>query len=535
MSSKTKKRKTELEQLKDVANAAANEATTAKKIWTTESKRKVLPTKEIEALEERYVAAKEAAETALKVATKAAIKKKEANEAAALAAFFERIEENAKRNEEEEAEKPINTTVYKTAAQKAFEESFERKEREKEKEAATRKAKRNAERNANETRRQRINNIKRKTNIKRKDIEGFIQNVNALELGLDSEQIAHIITLAVKARVNIDDVITFIKSELTYDTDDTAISFLKFARKRGLDLEAVTKELNKKRIPFDEIVVLLEDIPKEEDLSEAELAYVLDLAHKANVPTDVAIDLYHGASVKTPLTKSQQIKLMRLSYLSGIPINTLLHPTNSWANQLNIKNAENQLNQMKANGKTFAELLHAKREKNLRNLEEAKEKAKTVNRTRLINTLNNKNKTKKIERPTYKSVAAKRKNEVKDTFTELKVNNLPIEDIIIRRQKDFGPITKILRGCFGTSIFGTNKDAPKIKTIYIPVHKDTRKPKGFAIVKYKTHKAAKQALNFMKSPVTKKPMYGNTGHEIKGKDVEASYGEEYFKYEMAND
>ena len=540
MSSKTKKRKlTEVEKLRDLADAAANEATTAKKTWTTESKRKVLPTKDIEALEEKYETAKEAAETARNVATAAAIKKRKANEEAELEAFLERIEENEERNERE-AEKPIkliNTTVYKTAAQKAFEESFERKEKEKAEEAVTRKAKLSAERKERNTRKLRINNIAGKTNVKRKDVETFIQNVNALNLGLDSEQIAHIITLAGKARVDVEDVLTLIDSDLTYDTEEHAISFLKFATKRELDLEAFTKELKKKKIPFDEIVVLLTYFPKREHLSEAELAYVLDLAHKANVSVDVAIDLYHEESVKTPFTRGQQLRLMRLSYLSGVPIDTLLHPTNSWANQQNIKNAENQLNQMKKNGKTFAEFLYVKREKNLRNLEEAKEKAKTkantVNRTRLINTLNNKNKTKKAERPTYKSVAAKRTNEVKDTFTGLKVNNLPITELLIRTKKDIQDIANVLRGCFRGGIFGKKKGTPEIKTVYIPVNKATKYPKGYAFIEYQTHAAAKEALTYLKNPDTKKPTYGKSGPEIKGKDVAPVYGEEFFKY--AND
>lgn len=466
MSSKTKKRKlTEVEKFKDLANAAANEATTAKKTWTTESKRKVLPTKEIEVLKEKYETAKEAAETALKVATEAAIKQRKANEEAALAAALERIEENAERNEEnaEKTTKRINTTVYKTAAQLAFEREFEEKEAAKAAEAMTKKAKRNAERNANETRRRRINNIKSKTNIKRKDVEAFVQTINALNLGLDSEQIAHIITLAGKAKVDVEDVLALIDSDLTYGTEENAITFLKFATKRELDLEAFTKELKKKKIPFDELVVLLEDIPNEEDLSEAELAYVLDLAHKAGVPVDIAIDLYHGEPVKEEFTMSKRIKLMRLAYLTAIPMDRLLYPTNSWANLQNISNAEKHLAKMKANGKTFAEFLDAKREKNLRNLEEARARAKSksVNRTRLINTLNNR--TKKVERPTYKSVAAKRTNEVKDTFTGLKVNNLPITDMLIRTKKDIQTIADVLRGCFRGSIFGKRKGRLKLR------------------------------------------------------------------------
>ena len=542
MSSKIKKEKpTEVEKLKDLANDADNIATTAKKIWTTESKRKVLPIKDIEALEEKYKTAKEAAETAWKVATKTAIKQKKANEEAELAAFLEQMKENAKRNEKE-AEKPIkliNTTVYKTAAQKAFEESFERKEAAKAAEAATRKAKRNAKQNAkrlaNETRRQRINNIKSKTNIKRKDVEGLIQNINALDLGLDTTEIAHIITLAVKARMNIDDVITLIGSDVIYDTDDNAISFLKFVRTRELDLEAFLKELKKTKIPFDEIVRLLEDIPKKEVLSEAELPYVLNLAHKASVPVQIAIDLYHEESLKTPLTMSQRIRLMRVAYLSGISIDTLFHPTNDLENQLNIKNAETELNQMKKNGKVFAEFAYTKRQKNLRNLEEARTRAKTVNRTRLINTVNNRNRTKKAERPTYKSVAAKRTNEVKDTFTGLKVNNLPIKEVLIRSKKDIQDIANILRGCFRGGIFGKKKGIPEIKTVYIPIEKATKYPKGYAFIEYETHAAAKEALDYMKNPDTKKPIYGKTGHEIKGKDVAAAYGEEFFKYAIEND
>ena len=542
MSSKIKKGKpTEVEKLIERANDADNIATTAKKIWTTESKRKVLSTKDIEALEEKYKTAKEAAETALKVATAAAIKKKKANEAAELEAFLERMEENEERNEKE-AEKPIkliNTTVYKTAAQKAFEESFERKEAAKAAEAATRKAKRNAKQNAkrlaNETRRQRINNIKSKTNIKRKDVEGLIQNINALDLGLDTTEIAHIITLAVKARMNVDDVITLIGSDVIYDTDDNAISFLKFVRTRELDLEAFLKELKKTKIPFDEIVRLLEDIPKKEVLSEAELPYVLGLAHKASVPVQIAIDLYHEESLKTPLTMSQRIRLMRVAYLSGISIDTLFHPTNDLENQLNIKNAETELNQMKKNGKVFAEFAYTKRQKNLRNLEEARTRAKTVNRTRLINTVNNRNRTKKAERPTYKSVVARRTNEVKDTFTGLKVNNLPIKEVLIRSKKDIQDIANILRGCFRGGIFGKKKGIPEIKTVYIPIEKATKYPKGYAFIEYETHAAAKEALAYMKNPDTKKPTYGKTDHEIKGKDVAAAYGEEFFKYAIEND
>jgi len=566
MSSKTKKRKlTEVEKLKDLANAAANEATTAKKTWTTESKRKVLPAKEIETLEEKYKRAKEAAETALKVATEAAIRKRKANEEAELAAFLERIEENAERNEEN-AEKPtkrINTTVYKTEAQKAFEESFERKEAAKAAEAATRKAKRNAERNAkriaNETRRHRINNIKSKLNIKRKDVDGFIQNINALELGLDTTEIAHIITLAVKARMNVDDVITLIGSNQTYDTDDNAISFLKFARTRELDLEAFLKELKKTKIPFDEIVRLLEDIPKKEDLSEAELAYVLGLAHKASVPIKIAIDLYHEESLKTPLTKSERIRLMRVAYLSGISIDKLLHPTNNLENQLNIKNAENELNQMKRNGKIFAEFAHAKREKNLRNLEEARtrEKSTTVNRTRLINTLKNHNRTKKVERPTYKSVLARRIEEAADTYESIVVKRLPITDIRInpaKKEKELAPILSKIKGALASNkIFpGKTSPGPQDVRIRVPLQGVTENgisyevPKGYAIVRFifrkagsdsqcdreKNHMYAKGVMEYMDSTTTL-PTYGlpKAGHEIhviQRKDVEPGIGNEYY-------
>jgi len=221
---------------------------------------------------------------------------------------------------------------------------------------------------------------------------------------------------------------------------------------------------------------------------------------------------------------------MRVAYLSGISIDTLFHPTNDLENQLNIKNAETELNQMKKNGKVFAEFAYTKRQKNLRNLEEARTRAKTVNRTRLINTVNNRNRTKKAERPTYKSVVARRTNEVKDTFTGLKVNNLPIKEVLIRSKKDIQDIANILRGCFRGGIFGKKKGIPEIKTVYIPIEKATKYPKGYAFIEYETHAAAKEALAYMKNPDTKKPTYGKTDHEIKGKDVAAAYGEEFFKY-----
>ena len=527
---KKKKKPTKLEQLVEKAEHANADAKTAKRLLA-EARTKASKM-EIESLERKYKNATDAAEHAKSVATAAAIAKKRENNNAALEAALEKIEENRERNEEE-AEKRIAITVpvMKTEVQKAFEKEFEEKEAAKTAAAASRMTKRNAQRIKNETRKLRINNIAGQTSVKRKDVEALLNNVNALELELNSEEIAHIITLAAKAKVDIEDVLALIGSRLVYGSEENAITFLQFAHKQELDLEALIREFEKKKIPFEVVAALVDDIPKNRSLSEAEIVYVLDLAHIADVPVDVALDLYDEESVKTPLTKNQRIKLMRLAYLSGVGIETLLHPTNSWTNEQNISNAEDLLKQMKKNGKTFAQFMHEKRGKNMRNMEEAKARANArviANRTKLINTL--KNKTEKVERPTYKSVAAKRIDEVKDTYTGLKVNNLPIKDIVIHSKKDLNAIADILRGCFRSGIFGKKKGIPEIKTVYIPLEKGSKFPKGYAFIIYQTHEGAKRAFDHMKNPETKKPTFGKTGYEIKGKDVAPAYGEEFFKY-----
>ena len=288
--------------------------------------------------------------------------------------------------------------------------------------------------------------------------------------------------------MDIEDVLVLIGSRLVYGSEENAITFLQFAHKQELDLEALIREFEKKKIPFEDIVVLLQDIPRQRSLSEAEIVYILNLAHMADVPVIIALDLFDEESIKAPLTKNQRIHLMQLAYLSRIPIKSLLNPINTLVHQENISNAEDQLRQIKENGKTFRQFIYEKLEKTIRNLEEGRARTKAnrnakaaENRTKLINTLNNENKTKKVKRPTYKSVAARRVEEVKDTYTGIRVTNLPITDIEIKNPyTDLEDIIRTIKGCFGMNIFGRGAgvDRPKMKDVdvYIPLTKDKQYP-----------------------------------------------------------
>ena len=541
--SETKKKKlTKLERLLQEVEDADRIMRTAKQTLTEQTK-KGISKMELAEFKKAFENAKKESEHITSVATAARIAQRKANEKAALKLALSRIEENRERNEEEATKKTKRpTSVIKTEEQKALEREFEEKEAEKANTRAKLKAILNAERIKHETRKLRINAIASKTRVKRKNVEGLLNNVNALELELDPEETAHIMTLAHEARVDVKDVLALIGSRLVYGSEKNAIAFLKFVQKQELDIEALIKELEKKKIPFEDIVVLLQNIPRQRNLSEAEIVYVLNLAHMADVPVIIALDLFDEESIKAPLTKNQRIHLMRVAYLSRTPIKSLLNPINTLIHQENISNAEDQLRQIKENGKTFRQFIYEKLEKTIRNLEEGRVRTKAnrnakaaENRTKLINTLNNENKTRKVERPTYKSIAARRVEEVKDTYTGLKVNNLPIKELLIRTKKDIQDIADVLRGCFRGGIFGKKKGTPEIKTIYIPVNKATQNPKGYAFIEYQTHDAAKEALDYMKNPDTKKPTYGATGIEIKGKDVAPSYGEEFFKYAIEDD
>jgi hypothetical protein len=541
-----KKKQTDTEKLIYNAHAANEAATTARKKWQAESARKALPTKEIEELEQAYREATSIAVSTRKMATEAAIAQRKINEEAEEKAARKRIKENKERNAKEAGKttKPVDATYIKGEALEAFEKEFLAKEAERKATQASRKAlgqaKLNAQREANETRRRRINNIKGKTNIKRKNVEALVKNINAMGIDFNSESIAHIISIAAKAKVAIEDVLMLIESSLVYDTQENAISFLSSVAHLELDLETFLEELEIKKIPFAELTDLLEHMTNN-NLSEAETAYVLKLAHTASVPADIATDMYHTEPVRKPFTMQKRLRLMRLAYLTELSIHDLVHPRNSREKDDMIKNAEQRLYELEKEKKPFSEFMEQQKKalQNLKNKERAK--STIVNRSRFINMLNNNSnnnsgrRTKKVERGTYKSVAARRIEEVKGTYTGLKVNHLPIEDILIRTKKDIQDIADVLRGCFRGGIFGKKKGTPEIKTIYIPIDKATKKPKGYAFVEYQTHEAAKEALDYMKNPDTKKPTYGKTGHEIMGKDVAPAYGEEYFKYAREDD
>jgi len=539
-----KKKETELERLNRKVDQADQNVKIAFEILSKaidKFRKGELSSEDLEPLEQKYEKAKEVAEDVKRSATVAAIAKRKANENAALEAALERIEENRERNEEEaEKRTAIVVPTMKTEAQKAFEKEFEEKEAAKTAAKASRMTKRNAERMKQETRKLRVNNIAGHTSVKRKNVEALLNNVNAQGLELNSDLIAHIITLAHKANVNVEEVLLFQKSKLVYDSEEEAIAFLKLVQNLDLHLETFLSLIERKKIPFTKLVTMLKNVPTNY-LSEAEVVHVLELAYMAGVPVFIAIDLFEEEGGRS-LTNTQKVNLMRLAYLSTIPMKKLFHhffdtngPFNDWSNELSLTDALNQLKQMKKDKKTFVQIIEEREEqeeKARRNMEALLKlkKSPVVNRTMLINTIN---KTKKAERPTYKSVAAKRIDEVKDTYTGLKVNNLPIKDIVIHSKKDLNAIADILRGCFRSGIFGKKKGIPEIKTVYIPLEKGFKFPKGYAFIVYQTHEGAKRALDHMKNPETKKPTFGKTGYEIKGKDVAPAYGEEFFKY--AND
>ena len=548
-----KKKQTQAHILADAAEAARRDLAAAKAKLMAERKRYGVTTEDIDKLEGDLKEKEDAVTQAEEDAIAAAIAQKKENEEALrqeglakIKAIRDRIAKN-----EEKAEKEESVFTNSSLANKAF-ASFAAKEAAKKVEAENRKARGQAllkaEQNARQTKK-RIKNIAEKTHVKKGNIESLLRNLNNAEITLNSEEhseeISHIITLAASAGVSVQDVLALIGSNYTYDSEEKAISFLKLLDALELDVESFLHEIDTKGLSFDELLELLEEIPKK-GLSEAETAYVLYLAHRAGVPVYIAIELYHEEPVRDPFTMTKRIHLMRLSYLSSVSIHTLL-TTNKphWGNMSNVSNAENQLNQMKKNGKTFQQFLYNKREKEIRNMEEALlKRTKTAKRA---NNNNNKSKSKsknknthtKKSGRTYASIAAtakRRIEEVEDTYTEIFVRNLPIADIAIRDPtKDLAGIIKKLKGCFGTNIFGRGKDMPKMNDLTVKIGLTTEKgekvayPDGNAFIAFPKHEHAKMVIDYMKNPDTKKPTFGPTGPIIKGSDVEPKYGKRLSK------
>ena len=545
-----KKKPTKAHILADAAEAARRDVVAAKAKLVAERKRYGVTEEDIDKLEQRLTDLQDAVKQAEQEAIAAAIAQKEANEEAHLKEDEERIKEIEKRIADNAAKGTKEESVFTNSrlANKAY-ASFAAAEAAASAAAANRKARgqatKKAERNAFQ-RAKRIKNISRKTQVKKANIEALVSNLNNAEITLNSEkhseEISHIITLAASAGVSVQDVLALIGSNYTYDSEEKAISFLKLLDALELDVESFLNEIDTKGLPFDELLELLQEIPKK-GLSEAETTYVLYLAYRASVPVYIAMELYHEEPVKKPFSMTKRIRLMRLSYLSSVSIHTLL-TTNNWGNVSNISNAEDQLNQMKKNGKTFQQFLYNKREKEIRNMEEANlRKAATAKRANNSNSNSNSNsssnkgtarKTKK-KGSTYASVAAAAKERIKaveDTYTEIYVRNLPITNIPVRNpNEDLAKIIKILKGCFGINIFGRGKDMPKMGDLTVKIGLAPKKgeelvyPEGYAFIAFPKHEHAKMVIDFMKNPDTKKPTFGQSGHIIQGKDVEPKYGE----------
>ena len=534
MSSKPKKPHTKADKLADAYRAALEDVADAKK-KLAEAKKKGIDTG---ALEQTYKDAMTRADTAKEMAQMAAAAQKEANEAEEAAAAEKFYDTLAKINEKEAAKPKRSEEVYvETPAQRALAESFARKEVEREREAANRRARVTAKKEANKTRKLRLNNIASKTNIKRNNVDALVKNINALDINFKSIEIAHIITIAAKAKVEIKDVLVLIDSSLKYGTDTNAIAFLQFVNDLKLELETFITHLERKKLPFDTLLELLEEVPERTPRLDAEqVVYVLNLAYKAQVPVDIALELFDTElrNNEAFTSEKQRIRFMRLSYITGTSIYNLLHLTNSPGNKAIIDNAMKHLK----NDHTFAQFTQTKKQE----LKKLNGRPALFNLTRkLTNMLNNssnnnnnsankKSHTKtqpKKKGESYAAVAARKKEEVKDTYTTIKVSIPPIgehpEDIEIKRQ-----IADNIKGYFGSLYVGKDrKDMPKPNKVFIPSIGADNAP--YAILTFKDHDEAhalfKKYQETSELPEFIIPKLG-IKHPMKKGDIEVGTGKE---------
>ena len=533
MSSKPKKLHTKADTLADAYHAALDDVAAAKK-KLAEAKGKGINTG---ALEQTYKDAITHADTAKKMAQMAAAaqkKVKEEEEAAEANKFYDTL---AKINEKEATKPKRSEEVYvETPVQRALAESFARKEAEREREAANRRAKATAIKEANKTRKLRLNNIASKTNIKRSNVVTLVKNINALDINLKSNEIAHIITIAAKAKVEIGDVLVLIDSSLKYGTDTNAIAFLQFVKDLKLELETFIPHLERKKLPFDTLLEMLEEVPERTPRLDAEqVVYVLNLAYKAQVPVDVALELFDTElrNNESFTSEKQRIHFMRLSYITGTSIYNLLHLTNSPENRAIIDNAMKHLK----NDHTFAQFAQTKKQE----LKKLNERPALFNLTRkLTNMLNNssnnnnsankkshtKTQTKK-KGESYAAVAARKKEEVKDTYTTIKVSIPPIggvsRDLETKQQ-----IADNIKGYFGSLYVGKDrKDMPKPNKVFIPSIGADNAP--YAILTFKDHDEAhalfKKYQETSELPEFIIPKLG-IKHPMKKGDIEVGTGKE---------
>jgi len=550
------KAESKVERLTQAAYDADEIMRTAKK--TLADKRKTSISKmELELLEQKYKNAKNAAAHATAVATTAATAKRKANERAEQAAALEKIYENDERylEEEEKGTKGkshkglfINTSLTEKAyadflAKQALEKAI----------VTTRTTKRNA----NLIRRERIKNISRKTKVKRINIEALLPNVNAEGMDLEPDEIAHIISLAHGANTDVPTVLEMIQYDFPYESDvKLGVTTLKLADALNLDLEDFRKSVKQmmdRGVPFQKILQIIEDIPKNTPISN--IIGIVELTYKSGVPVEIVIDFEQAESVRNAFSMKKRIKLLRLAYLSGIDARTMinmergkLNNSNIGPNGLDLLNARKLLEQigtrMKNKGETLENILEEKRQAERNMLSK-------INRTELIHTVANK--TKKMGK-SYASIAAtmaRRKNNVKDTFEAILVRGLPIKDIPIHeysKSKDLAPIISKIKGALASNrIFpGKSSPGPKDVRIYVPLtHKVLNReaynvPKGYVIVRFifreegsdsvcdreKNHTYAKGVMEYMDSSVSL-PTFGKD-HIIQKKDVEPVVGNEYY-------
>lgn len=555
--SATKSKKlTKVEHLIQAAENADEIMRTAKK--TLADKKKTSISKmELDLLEQTYKNAKNAAAHATSVATAARIAKRKANERAEQAAALEKIYENDERylEEEEKGTKGkshkglfINTSLTEKAyadflAKQALEKAI----------VTTRTTKRNA----NLIRRERIKNISRKTKVKRINIEALLPNVNAEGMDLEPDEIAHIISLAHGAKTDVATVLEMIQYDFPYESDvKLGVTTLKLADALNLELSDFRKSVQQmmdRGVPFQKILQIIEDIPKNTPISN--IIGIVELTYKSGVPVNIAIDFEQAESVRNAFSMKKRIKLLRLAYLSGIDARTMinmergkLNNSNIGPNGLDLPNARKLLeqigNRMKNEGLTLENILEEKRQAERNMLSK-------INRTELIHTVANKTKKKGKSYASIAATMARRKNNVKDTFEAILVRGLPIKEIPIHeysKSKDLAPIISKIKGALASNrIFpGKASPGPKDVRIAVPLTSKTvngefyEVPKGYAIVRFifreegsdtvcnreKNHTYAKGVMEYMDSSVSL-PTYGKD-HIIQKKDVEPVVGNEYY-------
>jgi hypothetical protein len=549
----TKKSKKLFSKIEDLIQKAENADTimrTAKK--TLADKRKTSITKEeLALLEQAYKNAKSNAERATSVASTAAMAKRKANEKAERMAALKKIDENDKRYLEEETKETPSMRkgvfVNTSFTDKAYTD-FLAKQAIKNAAAINRATRRSA----NRIKQQRITNITGKTKLKRKNVEALLPNVNAETLNLNSEEIAQIITLAHGANVDVGTVLEMLGQKFPTIDEEQGITILKLANTFDLDLEDLRKSIDKmmkKGVPFERVLTILEEIPKDIPISDS--IDIVELAHKSGVPVNIVIDFHQAERIRNAFSMKKRIQLLKLAYLAGINnIENILkigrndpRLMNRWTNELDVSNALKNLDRMEKEGLTLENILEERR---LAAIVKPKTPPK-IDRTELIHTITHPTKKKGRSYASVASSRARRINNVKDTYEAIIVRRLPITEIPIHpatKSDDLDPILRKIKGALASNRIFPGKTSPRPNDVRIRVplkdkpDRPYEVPKGYAIVRFifkkengdldraKNHEYAKHVISHMNLATTK-PTYGKD-HTIKKEDVEPSYGDEFF-------